>query len=153
MKNEHIGIGLSVSNDKIGPINNTSLFVDYAYIIQLTANSRLAFGLSAGTNIFQASLSSLQLDQQNDPAFQNNINNHFTPNFGFGAYYSRERFYAGISAPDLLQNSYLADNQTSGNTVIGKEQRHYFLIAGAIVYISDNLALKPTTLIDRKSVV
>jgi type IX secretion system PorP/SprF family membrane protein len=147
MKNKHVGIGLSVSNDKTGPVNNTSVFIDYAYIIQLTANSRLAFGLSAGTNIFQASLTSVQLDQQNDPAFQYNINNHVTPNFGFGVYYSRERFYAGISVPDLLQNSYLADNQTNDNAVIGKEQRHYFLIAGAVINISDNLAFKPTTLI------
>src|ERR1700676_3509185 len=31
--NEHIGIGLSVLNDKIGPTNNTSAFVDFAYIM------------------------------------------------------------------------------------------------------------------------
>jgi len=147
LRNKHIGVGLSVLNDKIGPANNTSVFVDYAYIMQLSLKSKLALGLSAGANIFQANLSTLQLDQQNDPVFLNNINNHATPNFGFGAYYSRERFYAGISAPDLLQNSYSVIKTEDKNTLIGKEQRHYFFIAGAMLNITHNLAFKPTMLI------
>ena len=106
LSNEHIGLGLSVLNDKIGPTNNTSVFADFAYIMQLTKKSKLALGLSAGVNMFQANLNTLLLDQQSDPAFQNNINNHITPNFGFGAYYYQERFYAGISVPSLLQNNY-----------------------------------------------
>lgn len=147
LKNEHIGVGLSVSNDKIGPVNNTSLFADFAYIMKLNEKSKLAFGLSAGAKIFQANLSSLQLDEQADPVFQNNISNHITPNFGFGVYYSRERFYAGISVPNLLQNSYSIVKLENGSTLIGKEQRHYFLIAGTVLNITDNLAFKPTTLI------
>ena len=146
LRNEHIGLGLTVLNDKIGPTNNTSLFADYAYIIKLTEKSKLAFGLSAGVNIYNANLSSLQLDEQTDPSFQYNINNHVTPNFGFGVYYSRDRFYTGISVPNLLQNSYLVVDQPGDNS-IGKEQRHYFFIAGALLNITDNLAFKPTTLI------
>ena len=147
LNNEHVGVGLSLLNDKIGPSNNTSLFVDYAYIMKLNEKSKLAFGLSAGADIFRANLNTLDLDQQSDPVFLSNINNHITPNFGFGAYYSRERFYAGISVPKLLQNNYSVVNQVNGNNLIGKEQRHYFFIAGALFNISDNLAFKPTTLI------
>ena len=146
LKNKHIGVGFSVLNDKIGPINNTSVYVDFAYIMQITEKSKLALGLSAGMNILQASLTGLQLDQQNDIAFQNNINNHVTPNFGFGAYYYRERFYAGISVPNLLQNSYSVTAEP-GATLIGKEQRHYFFIAGTMIPLADNLAFKPTTYI------
>ena len=147
LENEHIALGVSVINDNIGPSNNTSVFADFAYIVKLTEKSKLAFGLSAGGNIYQATLSSLELDQQNDPVFLSNINNRITPNFGFGAYYSRERFYAGISVPDLLQNGYSTIPEASGHNLVGKEQRHYFLIAGALFNLSDNLALKPTTLI------
>lgn len=146
LRNKHIGLGLSVMNDKIGPSNNTSVYVDYAYIMKLTENSKLALGLSAGANIIQTNLNSLQLDNPDDPAFQENIKNHATPDVGFGVYYSRERFYAGISAPNLLQNSYsvIENNET---TLIGKEQRHYFLIAGALLQMTDDLAFKPTTLV------
>lgn len=147
LRNPHIGLGLSVLNDKIGPVNNTSVFADFAYIMNLNPKSKLAFGLSAGANIFQASLNTLELDQQTDPVFTSNINNHVTPNFGFGAYYYRERFYAGISTPNLLQNNYSAVKLENGNTLIGKEQRHFFFIAGTMFNISENLAFKPTTLI------
>ena len=147
LRNEHIGLGLSILNDKIGPTNNTSVFVDYAYMIKLNEKSKLAFGLSAGINIYNANLSTLQLDQQTDPSFQNNINNHVTPNFGFGAYYSREKFYSGISIPNLLQNSYLLKSPDNLNSLTGKEQRHFFLIAGALFNITENLDFKPTTLV------
>ncbi len=147
LKNEHIGLGLSISNDNIGPTNNTSVFADYAYIMKLTSKSKLALGLSAGLNIFQADLNTLNLDEQFDPVFKNNINNHITPNFGFGVYYSRERFYAGISVPTLLENNYSSVKQTSGKTLTAEEQRHYFFIAGTMLKINDNLDFKPTTLI------
>ena len=143
---DHVGLGLSVSNDKIGPTNNTSVFADYAYRINLTEKSKLAFGLSAGFNVYHANLNSLQLDQQIDPVYQD-INNNVTPNFGFGIYYSRERFYVGISVPDLLQNSYLKVNAENITAAIGKEQRHYFLIAGTLININDNLDFKPTMLV------
>lgn len=147
LRNEHIGLGLSVVNDKIGPTNNTSVFADFAYIMKLNAKSKLALGISAGINIFQANLSNLELDQQTDPVFMNNINHRITPNFGFGAYYYRERFYVGVSAPGLLQNHYSAIKLADGSSMIGKEKRHYFLIAGTLIPISANVEFKPTTLI------
>jgi len=147
LRSEHIGIGLSILNDKIGPTNNTSVFADFAFIMKLTDKSKLALGLSGGANIFRANLSSLALTEQNDPIFVNDINNLVTPNFGFGAYYSRERFYAGISVPNLIENSYSEISQPNGNTLIGKAQRHYFFIAGTLFNLSPNLALKPTTLV------
>jgi len=145
--NQHIGVGLSVLNDKIGPTNNTSIVADFAYRMKLTQKSKLALGLSAGANIFQANINNLNLDQQNDDSFQNNVNNKTTPNVGFGAYYSRERFYTGISTPNLIQNTYSQVNQTGETTLIVKEQRHYFFIAGAYIKIAHNLDFKPTTLI------
>lgn len=147
LRNEHVGIGLSVSNDKIGPTNNTSAVLDFAYIMKLNKKSKLALGLSAGANMFQANLSSVQLDQQADPSFQNNVSNRFTPNFGFGAYYSRERFYAGVSVPKIIENKYSDLNLSAGNNPVGMEQRHYYFIAGSMIKISDNLDFKPTTFV------
>lgn len=144
--NEHIGLGLSVLNDKIGPTNNTSVFFDYAYIMRLSKKSKLALGLSVGMNILQADLTTLQLDEQDDPLFKNNEKGFIRPNFGFGAYYSRERFYAGVSVPNLIENSY-SNEEWNGGDLIGKSQRHFFLIAGTVLKLSENLAFKPTTLI------
>jgi type IX secretion system PorP/SprF family membrane protein len=147
LRNEHIGLGLAVMNDKIGPINFSSVTANFAYIMRVSRNAKLSLGLSAGANMVQANLSSLNIDQQNDPAFANDINNRVNPDFGFGVYYSRERFYAGLSIPNLIENNYSNANDAKGNELAGKNQRHYFFIAGTMLKVSNNLSFKPTTLI------
>ncbi len=146
LRNKHIGLGISVLNDKIRPSNNTSVIAAFAYRMQLSEKSKLALGLSAGANVLQANLNTLELDEQTDPMFQQNMRNEVTPHVGFGAYYSRERFYAGVSTPNLVQNSYSVA-QADGSRIIAKEQRHYFVILGSMFIISENFAFKPTTLI------
>lgn len=145
--NKHIGIGLAATNDKIGPVNNTGISGSFAYIMQVSKRSKLALGLSGGVNILQADLTTLGLDNQNDPSFLNNTKNRVTPSFGVGAYYSRERFYAGVSVPDLVESKYSSVSNVNGVALVGKSQRHYFFIAGAVFNLLDNLALKPTTLV------
>lgn len=142
LRNEHIGLGLSVLNDKMRPTNNTSVMAAFAYKMRLNEKSNLSLGLSAGANMLQANLNTLSLDEQADPMFQQNVSNKVSPNVGFGVYYAMERFYAGISTPNLIQNSY-----SDGNQQMGKEQRHYFVIMGSMFTLSKNLAFKPTTLI------
>lgn len=144
---KHIGLGLSAFNDKIGPLNTTSVSADFAYRIQLSKKSNLALGVKGGINILQADLNSLALDNQNDPTFQNNIRNRISPRFGVGMYYSRERFYAGISVPNLIETNYSAQDNVNGTTLIGKSHRHYFFIVGALFNLSRNLAFKPTGLV------
>lgn len=147
LRNQNIGLGFAAMKDKIGPISNTSLVGDFAYRMKVSKKAKLALGLSVGVSIFQANLSTLTTDQQNDPAFQNNINNAVLPNVGFGIYYSRERFYVGVSAPSLLQNSFSIDKRANANSLSESDQRHYSLIAGKVFNLSDNLAFKPTALV------
>lgn len=147
LANLNAGIGFSFMNDRIGPTNLTSLAVDYAYIMTLNEKSKLALGLNAGVNILQANLSDLQLDDPNDPVFLDDIENHVTPNVGFGVYYSRERFYAGFSIPNLLQYRYSDVAINNGTIFTGTEKRHYFLITGALFNINEYLDFKPTSLI------
>ena len=145
--NKHIGLGLAVSNDKIGPINNTGISGSFAYMMQVSKRSKLSFGLSGGVNILQANLSSLELDNQNDVSFQEDISNRVTPSFGAGIYYARERFYAGVSTPNILESDYYTTTQANGTVTESKAHRHYFFIAGAVFNLTNNLAFKPTTLV------
>ncbi|MDX9748714.1 MAG: type IX secretion system membrane protein PorP/SprF [Paludibacter sp.] len=147
LENERVGLGLSVLNDKIGPTNLTSMVIDYAFIMKLSESSKLALGLSAGVNIFQADLNDLLLDDPNDPVFSNDIANHVTPNVGVGAYFSRERFYAGLSVPNLLQYRFSDETSTNASLFSGNEKRHYFFITGALIPLNDYLEFKPTSLV------
>lgn len=146
IKSQKMGVGFSFVNDKIGPTKYSSANIDLSYIVKLNSKSKLSFGMKTGVNAKQANLAALDLDNPNDVAFQNNINSKLLPNFGFGTYYFRERFYAGVSIPRLLENDF-NNNKTISTTGLTNEQRHYFFIAGAMIRLSENLDLKPTTFV------
>ncbi|MBK7666382.1 MAG: type IX secretion system membrane protein PorP/SprF [Sphingobacteriaceae bacterium] len=139
--NGKMGAGLSVLNDKIGPTKSTLVAIDLSYQLKLNSKSKLGFGLKGLANFYRNNISTLTLDQQNDVAFAQNVNT-VLPNVGAGLYYYRERFYMGISTPKLLENK-LGD----GVTATSKEQRHYFMIIGAVFNLSKDLKLKPTAFV------
>lgn len=147
--NDKIGVGLSILNDAIGPINQTSFYADFAYKLPIGEKGKLAFGLKGGINLMQGGLNTLALDDGTpDDAFANNIQSDILPNFGFGLYYSTTKWYVGLSTPKLLENDFTS-NSTSGNVNAGSEQRHFFAIAGTVYDLTEDgsLKIKPTTFI------
>lgn len=144
---DRVGLGLSFVNDKIGPTNTTSFYADFAYRIKVNNNGKLSLGLKGGANLLQASLRELNVgDDEYDVVFSDNLRSQWLPNFGFGAYYSEEKWYAGISVPRLLENDFRS-NSTSGTATGGSEQRHYFLITGAVFDLTKSIQLKPTSFV------
>jgi type IX secretion system PorP/SprF family membrane protein len=137
-----MGVGLSVLNDKIGPTKSTFLALDLDYQIKINSKSKLSFGLKGLVNFYSVNLNKSILENQNDVAFSENIN-RILPNSGAGIYYYRERFYAGISVPKLMENKI----KSSSLNAISKEQRHYFFIMGTVFNLSKDVRLKPTCFI------
>jgi type IX secretion system PorP/SprF family membrane protein len=144
--NEKLGVGLSMVNDKIGPMNNTAIYGDFAYKINISDKGKLSFGLKGGINLLQGTMNNLPTVQENDPAFATNIQSNVLPNFGFGMYYSTTKYYVGLSTPKLLQNEFSANNG-QGAVTVASEKRHYFAIAGAVFDINKNLKIRPTTFV------
>lgn len=140
LKAVNMALGFTAINDKVGPTHQTGVYVDYAYRIRTGDDSRLAFGLKGGFNMFQADLASLST-VETDPA-NANIQGALMPNFGFGMYWHSTRYYAGISAPKLLQNEFDADNAGVA-LVSATEARHYFLMGGYVLDIDRDLKFKP----------
>ena len=142
--NDNMGLGLSVVNDRVGPIHQTMLFADYSYSIQTTDNAKLAFGLKAGVNLLQADLTALHSNQTNDQAIYN-VDNRLLPNVGIGVFYYSDKGYIGVSAPKLLQQR-IASYDT-GSLTEDIERRHYFLIGGYVFDLSENVKFKPSFLV------
>lgn len=140
LKKESIALGLSAINDRIGPARQTSAYADFAYRIRTGADTRLAFGLKGGINMYQADLASLSTVEV-DPS-NINIQSQLLPNFGFGLFWHSPRYYVGISAPKLLENELDA---VSGNVLVAaSEARHYFLIGGYVMDIAKEIKFKPS---------
>jgi type IX secretion system PorP/SprF family membrane protein len=147
LKEPSLGVGLSVVHDQVGPVNNTLIFADVAYRMQVTESARLAFGLKAGIDMFQADLTGLQNVDANDQLFQQNVSSSTKPNFGFGLYYWSRKGYLGLSAPKLIEHDRLSVDGTAGTVDAVQQRRHYFLIAGYVFTLSRDVKLRPSTLI------
>jgi type IX secretion system PorP/SprF family membrane protein len=146
LRNENIGLGLAFYNDELGPERTTAINADFSYSVRLTEASKLSFGLKGGVRMHSINLIDLAAVQPDDPAIMNNYESLWLPNFGFGAYYSRERFYAGFSIPALMEENFL-DNTVNSGARYALLQRHYYFIAGTIFPISSDVSFKPTTLV------
>jgi type IX secretion system PorP/SprF family membrane protein len=141
ISNSKIGVGISFLNDRIGPTNENKISADVSYSIRTSESFRLSFGLKVTANVFNLDVSRLNPVSQNDPQFQN-LNNSFTPNFGAGLYLHSEKTYIGISVPNFIES----DKYDSNSVAMFKEKMNYYLIAGHVIDIGENLKFKPTLL-------
>ncbi len=144
---DKLGIGLSVVNDKLGPIKATNVYGDVAYRLRLDRKSTLAFGLKAGVNYFRGNFSGILLDDDSDNVFSGDEASKAKFNCGFGMYYQREKFYAGISTPTILETSYETVSGSGVETSFLEQKRHYFFIVGGVFDVSRHLKFKPTSFV------
>lgn len=146
VNSKKVGLGLQVFNDKIGITKTTGAFASYAYRIRLQKGT-LAFGLQAGASQYRADFQNVLLspDPSNDLAFSQNVNKVLV-NVGTGVYYNTDRFYIGLSSPQLLNNK-LTNFTVEGNNVFNGQALHLFFATGYVFPLSDVFALKPSVLV------
>lgn len=139
-----LGLGLSLIHDKIGPVNETHAYADFSFTINISEKSKLAFGLKAGATFQQIGLLMLNQVGTNDPKFSQNSNKTY-PNFGVGVFYYKEKFYVGISVPNLLETLHF--ERSNGKITKASEKMHGFLSVGYVIDLKNDFKLKPSTLI------
>jgi type IX secretion system PorP/SprF family membrane protein len=143
----NVGLGLTVVNDKIGPADENNIAVDFSYSIAVSENYKLSFGLKGSANILNVDFTKLNIYNPADPRFQDNISNRFSPNVGAGIYLHSENSYLGLSAPYLLESKHFDGTaNNSATSFIASEKKHYYLIAGHVFDVNDNLQFKPSLL-------
>ncbi len=146
--NDRIGLGLSVFNDDIGVTSTTGANFSYAYRF-LVGPGKLSLGLQAGITNWRADFEELKFrDPQNtDSAFTGISDTQWLPNFGAGVFYYSKLWYAGFSAPRLIESN-LRSKESSSVSESARLRRHYYFHAGAALPLSgDDLIFKPSLLI------
>ncbi|TVR78741.1 MAG: type IX secretion system membrane protein PorP/SprF [Chitinophagaceae bacterium] len=145
--NDRIGLGLSVVNDRIGVTNTNHINGAYAYRLP-TDIGRLSFGIQGGFSHYNSRWSDLVLNDAGDNNFSSNSPNLFLPNFGFGIYlYDHNRYYVGVSAPQLLNNSLNESLSLEGTNNVARQFKHYFFTAGYVAKLNEFMKFKPSVLL------
>jgi type IX secretion system PorP/SprF family membrane protein len=143
--NDRLGLGLSIIDDEIGVVENLNINAQYAYRIKIK-NGALSMGLQAGFNNYKADYMSVVTNANSsmDNSFSQNTNRMIF-NFGAGAYYYSEKFFAGFSVPHFINQQ--LDGIQDQNGVQSHQYRHYFLTTGYVFSIGERYKLKPSTLL------
>jgi type IX secretion system PorP/SprF family membrane protein len=140
-----VALGLLVNSETAGVLTTTNVLGYYAYRIPLK-HSVLSLGLQGGAAIYNAAYNKLNPFQNNDQSLTNPVKNAFLPNFGAGAYWYGDKFYAGFSVPNLLENYYDKSGPHLNNEA-SKQIRSYYLCGGYVFDASEIWKIEPQALV------
>lgn len=139
----NVGLGLSLINDRFGPVRQNGLYIDYAYRILINNNDQyISFGIKGGFNRYEALLSELSTHDPNDPASIQDINKKYLPNAGFGFLWHSDVFFVGFSVPKFFKNRINSDSGAS----VYQEMVNYYGMGGIVFDLTESVKFKPTVL-------
>jgi len=140
-----LGLGLIVTNDKIGVTKETHFLTNYSYKISMNKGN-LSFGLGAGLMTTNTAWSDLVVLDPGDESYLSNSSVYVIPDFSFGVYYSYKNYFAGLSVPKLLGYRFNSDKSKYTFT-FNPGKYNYLLNAGYLYSLSQKVKFLPSTLI------
>ena len=145
LADDKMGIGLIISQDKIGENKNTLVQAAYSYKINLDQGTLLSFGLQAGIMNYRSDNSELNPYDPTDPVFSG-VQNTTKPTFGAGVLVKGDKYFVGLAVPRLLKASTDFES-TSGTGEVDLYTQHFYGFASYMFMISDQLRFKPAVLV------
>jgi len=147
LPNPHLGVGLFVFRDALGPSVETGLMGSFAYRV-LFPEGTLSMGVQFGFNHMNIDWGSLNPEDPNDPLLQDQVKQRAAPDAGVGIYFYGKKYYAGISSTHLMQNKIVVSQDVdNGTTSFDKLMRHFYAMGGGVISINENLDFRPAVLV------
>ncbi|MGD2033775.1 MAG: type IX secretion system membrane protein PorP/SprF [Bacteroidales bacterium] len=138
-----MGVGTKFYSYVAGPLRKTGLELTYSYHLELDDENILALGLSGLIYQFHLKKSELTVEEPDDRVFDG-TDHMVVPDASFGAYFYGERYYAGISVPQLFNRN--IDMKTDG-VLQEKQVRHYYILGGYEFYLNRDFRIEPSLLL------
>lgn len=144
----NFGWGASISHDKIGVTDRTDAYLNAAYHLPVGPKMKLSVGLRAGGGYYSYKNSDLIYWDANDPLFAGDKTSKFVPNIGAGAYLYTDKYYVGVSVPNVISydTTKVLSLNMNGN-VVPNEVRHYYITAGIALEVNPDVVVKPSILV------
>ena len=142
---KNLGIGATFINDVIGHVKENTVSVDVSYTLRLGRGHSLALGVKGNVSMLNIGLYSdinNTLPDRSDPIFAEDSNSTLF-NAGVGAFYFTNKYYAGFSVSNLLQNAYYEKD----NRAYGTDVAHMFFTGGYVFDLNRQWKLKPSTML------
>lgn len=140
--NEKHGLGFNIINDQLGPTSQTYIDASYSFQVNLSATTKLSFGLSAGGSLMDVDFSKGSFEIEDEPLLNSAAVNNFYPLIGAGLFLYDDNWYLGLSVPNFL-NDGIYNDEVAG---IVEDRIQFNLIGGYVFDLSDGLKFKPAVL-------
>jgi type IX secretion system PorP/SprF family membrane protein len=143
----HIGVGLTLINDKIGVHKSLNALTTYAYHLQVAERSFLSMGLQVGINRRQSDYASLIGGATYDPRLNDVLIAKTFLDFGMGFYFRSPKFDAGFSIPELVPGRFDVNDSLS----IRLSKSPYFIFLKYRMRASDFIDIEPSVFLKYQS--
>ncbi|HEA19867.1 MAG TPA: type IX secretion system membrane protein PorP/SprF [Pricia antarctica] len=138
---DKIGLGITATNDKLGASNNVHVNGNFAYEITTGYTTKLSLGLNAGVDILNVDWSKGTFANNQDPIFQENIQ-QTRPIFGAGIFFYSDIWYVGISDNNFLNSHIYNDDER----IVTDRKSQYYVMGGYVFDLSNAVKFKPAFL-------
>jgi type IX secretion system PorP/SprF family membrane protein len=132
--------GIFVLNDQVAVEKQLEVNAFFAKAIQLSAYNYLAVSLNAGVRNYNANYSSL--DANDDDQFRQDVR-ETKPNIGFGVMFYSDKYYVGVSVPELSIRSLGTASVQQANYL----KNHFYFSGAYLADLSEDIKFKPSTLV------
>ncbi|WP_035651061.1 type IX secretion system membrane protein PorP/SprF [Flavobacterium sp. ASV13] len=136
------GVGLSIINEQIGPSTETIFSIGYSRPIQLSESITMSLGVSGSIDFLQVDFNKLNVYDPDDPYFTG-VLSQVSPNIGAGVYFHSDKWYLGLSIPQILETKFYDDVKIS----IASQKMHFYAIGGYVFKLNENIQFKPATMV------
>lgn len=139
-KNEHTGLGVTITNDKVGAHKSTSAMVASTYHLKVASHSWVSMGIQAGIINKRSNFSNLTgagIDPQTGQGFS-----HTYLNLGTGFYFRSRTLEAGISVPEIFPGKL----QVTDSLLLNLNKPNWYLFTKYRYTLNDHIDMEPGVL-------
>ncbi len=150
LPDDHVALGFTYTNDRIGVTQTNSAEVSFAYriLVGKKKDIHLSFGICGGFDNYHADFNSVPTTDPNDPSFVGNYQNRLLPNVGAGFYSYSSNFFAGFSVPRILANRLNGPTSSfATSTGIARQYQNLLAQAGYVFNIGKKVKFVPSLLL------
>ena len=137
-----MGLGVTYLKDQIGLTESNLGMLTYSYRIATGDKSMLSLGVSAGISEYAFDPTRM-VTVNPDPLLPSSRVAATSPNLNTGLFFHSEKFYAGLSAYNLIGRRSLLRQDIA----VAFHDFHYYLTFGGMVRLADDVQFKPSVLI------
>ena len=136
--------GISYLTDRVYIENQGIVAVDYSYKLTLGGNTNFFLGIKAGVVYNNLDATGLDRITQESNANLNSIQNYMNPLVGVGLLLKGEKYFIGLSTPNMLNSKRY--KEAEGISTTATDKPHLYSTAGFHLKLNNTITLSPSML-------